>query len=185
MPTPEQMWTPEQDTTLLRLQLEGKSASEIGRTIGKSRSAVIGRLFRLREKGLGLPKQSPRPRMTERPESKPRKPSTPRAVSVLKAAEIRARRANTGPTRNVSLPDARQPWRPVKNEAFKPLPGSAPIPLIGRPAFTCAWVVEGEGADALCCGQPATAGAYCPTHRALAYLPTAPLRARDLRRYAA
>ena len=179
------LWTPEEDATLLRLQEEGKSAREIAYTIVKTRSAVIGRLYRLREKGLGLPKQTPRPRMTPRPETKPRKPSAPRAITALKAAEIEAVKANTGPGRHLGCPTSREPWRPVKGEAFQPLPGSAPIPLIGRPAFTCAWVVEGEGADALCCGQRAGEGAYCPDHRRVAYLPTAPLNARDFRRYAA
>ncbi|MCA3712976.1 MAG: hypothetical protein IM667_02490 [Phenylobacterium sp.] len=185
MPTADQMWTPDEDATLLRLQEEGKSAREIARTIVKTRSAVIGRLYRLREKGLGLPKQSPRPRMTPRPETKPRRPSAPRAITALKAAEAEAVKANTGPGRHLGCPTSREPWRPIKGEAFKPLPGSEPIPLIGRPAFTCAWVVEGEGADALCCGQRASVGAYCPTHRKVAYLPTAPIRVRDFRRYAA
>jgi hypothetical protein len=94
-------------------------------------------------------------------------------------------RANTGAGRHVGCPQSREPWRVPKSEAFKPLPGSAPIPLIGRPAFTCAWVVEGEGAEALCCGERVSVGAYCASHRAIAYLPTAPIRARDFRRYAA
>ena len=179
-------WTPEEDATLLRLQLEGFSAAEIGRTMHKTRNAIIGRLHRLRDKGLGLPKQSPRKSTAPRPETRPRKPSPPRMIRAdLIAAEQEARKANTGQGRHVGCPESRAPWRPVKGEAFKPLPGAAPIPLIGRAPFTCAWVVDGEGAEALCCGQAATAGAYCPTHRSIAYLPTAPLRARDLRRFAA
>ena len=155
-------WTPEDDATLLRLQLEGFSAAEIGRTMHKTRNAIIGRLHRLRDKGIGLPKQSPR-----------------------KSEELRAKAENVGPGIRLAHPVSREPWRVPKAEAFKPLPGTEPIPLIGRPAFTCAWVVEGEGADALCCGQRVSAGAYCASHRALAYLPTAKLNPRDLRRFAA
>lgn len=179
-------WTPEEDATLLRLQLEGFSAAEIGRTVSKSRNAVIGRLHRLRAKGLGLPKQSPRRLTVPRPETAPRKPSPPRQIRAVQlAAEVEAKKVNTGPGRHVGCPESRAPWRVPKSEAFKPLPGSEPIPLIGRPAFTCAWVVEGEGADALCCGERVSVGAYCASHRAIAYLPTAPIRARDFRRYAA
>lgn len=156
-------WTPEDDATLLRLQLEGFSAAEIGRTMHKTRNAIIGRLHRLRDKGIGLPKQSPR----------------------KKSEELRAKAENVGPGIRLAHPVSREPWRVPKAEAFKPLPGTEPIPLIGRPAFTCAWVVEGEGAEALCCGQRVSVGAYCPSHRALAYLPTAKLNPRDLRRFAA
>lgn len=181
-------WTPEEDATLLRLQLEGFSAAEIGRTMHKTRNAIIGRLHRLRDKGMGLPKQSPRKSTAPRPETKPRKPSPPRllrAVQVDKAEELRAKAENVGPGVHLAHPVSREPWRVPKAEAFKPLPGTEPIPLIGRPAFTCAWVVEGEGAEALCCGQRVSVGAYCASHRALAYLPTAKLNPRDLRRFAA
>jgi hypothetical protein len=53
------MWTPEMDAIALRMVGEGKSRTEVGKTLGKSRNAVIGRLHRLRAKGIGLPKQSP------------------------------------------------------------------------------------------------------------------------------
>jgi len=111
-------WTPEEDATLLRLQLEGFSAAEIGRTFGKSRNAVIGRLHRLRAKGIGLPKQSPRRSTTARPETKPRKPSAPRAITALKAVEVEAVRANTGAGRHVGCPQSREPWRvPIPSAA--------------------------------------------------------------------
>lgn len=182
-----QLWTPAEDEVILRLQLEGHSAAEIGRTLGKTRSAIIGRLHRLRQKGLGLPKQTPRARTAPPP---PRKPSAPRLIRsagerVEKSEERRAKAANVGPGVHLAHPASREPWRVPKAEAFKPLPGTEPVPLIGRPAFTCAWVVGGEGAEALCCGQRASSGSYCPSHRALAYLPTAKLNPRDLRRYAA
>ena len=172
------LWTPDEDATLLRLQEEGKSAREIARTIVKTRSAVIGRLHRLRAKGIGLPKQSPRRSTTARPETKPRRPSAPRAITALKAAEIEAVKANTGPGRHLGCPLSREPWRPIKAEAFKPLPGTEPIPLSGRPAFTCAWVVGGEGSDTLCCGKP-----YCAHHHAVAFIPSKPLTVRDIRRH--
>ena len=182
-----QLWTPEQDETLLRLQLEGLSAAEIGRAFGKTRNAIIGRLARLRSKGLGLPKRGPRIRTTP---LEPRKPSAPRLIRsagerVEKSEERRAKAENCGPGVHLAHPTSREPWRVPKAEAFRPLPGTEPVPLIGRPAFTCAWVVEGEGADALCCGQRVGVGSYCPDHRRLAYLPTAKLNPRDLRRYAA
>jgi len=183
-----QLWTAAEDEVILRLQLEGHSAAEIGRTIGKTRNAIIGRLHRLRAKGLGLPKQTPRPRTTPLPT---RKPSAPRVIRsakparVEKSEELRAKAANVGSGVHLAYPTSREPWRVPKAEAFRPLPGTDPVPLIGRPAFTCAWVVEGEGADALCCGQRVGVSSYCPSHRRLAYLPTAKLNPRDLRRYAA
>lgn len=176
-------WTPDQDALILRLQLEGKSASEIGRTIGRTRNAIIGRLARLRDRGIGLPKRTPQRRTTA---PRPQKPSSPRAMRLVeKSEEVRAKAENVGPGVYLAHPASREPWRVPKAEAFQPLPGTEPVPLIGRPAFTCAWVVEGEGADALCCGERVGVGSYCPSHRRLAYLPTVRLTARSLRRHVA
>ena len=177
-------WTPDMDDKALRLQGDGHSAAEIGRRMGITRSAVIGRLYRLRDKGQGLPKRvfvkaEPKPKPTLRYV----KPKV--TLDVRKAEQAVAIRENSGRGRHLANPKSREPWRPVKDEAFAPLPGSEPVPLLDRAPFTCAWVVGGEGADSLCCGQPATDGAYCPTHRKMAFLPTAPLRPRDFRRWAA
>lgn len=39
-------WTDEQDTQAAKLWNEGRTATEVGRAIGKSRNAVIGRVHR-------------------------------------------------------------------------------------------------------------------------------------------
>ena len=64
-------WPAEREAELRRLKAQGLSASEIGRRLGVSRSAVLGRLFRL---GLCAPTKpdavrrgAPRPLPTGRP----------------------------------------------------------------------------------------------------------------------
>jgi len=72
----------------------------------------------------------------------------------------------------------------VSEAAWIPLDPDAVKPLIGRPPFTCAWPVDGEGSDTVCCGKPALTGKpYCAYHHALAFIPSKPLTIRDIRRH--
>lgn len=179
-----QLWTPEMDAIALRLIADGKSRAEVGKTLGKSRNAVIGRLLRLAQAGAKIPEYK-RPRKVAA--VMPQRPSTPRvpkAAKATRAAEKVAVKANTGAGVYNPGKGEQKAWRPVDMAVFTPLADGEHPRLVGRPPFTCAWPVDGEGAETLCCGQVATDGPYCPAHRRMAYVPTAPLDKRLFRRYA-
>ena len=46
-PTTDLPWTPELTDLVERLWMEGKSSNQIGRMIGKTRNAVIGKVHRM------------------------------------------------------------------------------------------------------------------------------------------
>ena len=186
MPTAEQKWTPAEDALALRLVREGKSRAEIGRTVGRSRNAVIGRLMRLAEAGEAIPAyKRPDKAVSDAPRPEPRAPRAPRAAKASLEAEKRAIKANTGHGVYSIVGGSQKPWRPANMAAFTPLNEGERLRLTDRPAFTCAWPVGGEGADTLCCGErTADESPYCLTHRRMAYVPTAPLDKRLFRMYA-
>ena len=73
-------WTKEKIAALLRYAREGKSAAEIGKKFGLTRSAVLGKLFRIRAKegedvapriALGRPKLAATP---PKPKTAPKVP---------------------------------------------------------------------------------------------------------------
>lgn len=54
-------WSPEDDATLVRLWADGRSASDIGRTVGRSKNSVIGRAHRMNVAGRESPIQKREP----------------------------------------------------------------------------------------------------------------------------
>jgi hypothetical protein len=80
---PGATWTEEQDQELIRLERQGFSAYLIAERMGKSRSAVIGRSFRLRG---DQPRTSP-PIIRKVPVCSPRSKSKP-LPNLAKAAAI-------------------------------------------------------------------------------------------------
>ena len=121
-------WTPAQDVMLLRFQLEGKSAAEMAKTLDYSRSAVLGRLWRLRQQGHGLPARvpvkrvEPKPKPVKAPRYPKEKPVTVKPVT---------HKENIGkPPPMASV--VRKPWREAMLEAFSPLPGSSPVVWTSR-----------------------------------------------------
>lgn len=82
-------WTPEKLATLRALHGEGKSASYIGREIGMSRNAVIGKCYRLRQSGelppsLNPPRSPPKPRSSffgwKKLDAKPKPQARPKPI---------------------------------------------------------------------------------------------------------
>jgi GcrA cell cycle regulator len=166
-------WTPEMDERLKQLRIDGLSFRDIGLTMQVTRNAAVGRAKRLRAKGVAIAATVPfsfRVRRAGRgrpPEPKP----------IRTAAE----NVGTGLHRATA---PQKPWRVVSEAAWIPLDPDAVKPLIGRPPFTCAWPVGGEGSDTVCCGKPAMTGKpYCAYHHALAFIPSKPLTERDIRRH--
>lgn len=68
-------WTPERDQVLINGVINGLSSEQIARRIGVTRSAVCGRVFRLRDKGLlGAPPAAVSTRAVSLRVAKPRSP---------------------------------------------------------------------------------------------------------------
>lgn len=61
--------------------------------------------------------------------------------------------------------------RPLRSEAWRALPGSAPAALEAH-TDGCRWPIDTPGRPARFCNEPVEAGAvYCPVHRALGMRP--------------
>ena len=169
-------WTPTQDAMLLRLQLEGYSAAETGKAIGVSRNAVIGRLYRLRAHGQGLPARIHPPRQEPKPKP-PKAPRFPKEKPVM--LTIAENAGKPSPTKA-----DRKPWREAMLEAFSPLPGSVPVVWSSRGRGACAWPVGGDGEGLISCAMPTDGKSYCSHHHALAYVQTKRLDPRRYRKFA-
>lgn len=159
-------WTDARIAQLTRLWAEGISASGIAAALGDvSRSAVLGKLHRLRLSGT---REAPAaPRRYESP--------GPAVASPLRAAPSPAALAASPPE---------PPQSPWKEAAFAPLPGTMARPWLSREAGECAFPVGGDG-DALlsCCAVVQPRSAYCPAHHAIAFRPQTPAaRAAEQRR---
>ena len=166
------VWTPEMDEKLKQLRIDGMSFAKIGRTMNVSRNAVVGRAARLKAKGVAIAATVPPAYQIKRA------PKTPSEPKPLRTA---AENVGTGLHRAVA---PQKPWRVVSEAAWIPLDPDAVKPLVVRDAKQCAWPVDGEGSDTLCCGKPAMTGKpYCAYHHALACIPSKPVTERDLRRY--
>ncbi len=169
-------WNDETIARLRQLWQEGHSTAEIGRRMGVTKNAVVGKAHRL-----ALP---PRPSPIRREAAEghvPRRSATRRV---------------TGPTlpalpSSATLPPAQAPGAPA---AAAPcvavaLPPCAPVPLravpMPRPSVrvaTCCWPIGDPGTTSFrFCDDGAMAGKpYCAQHAALAYV-----KVRDRREDAA
>lgn len=122
----------------------GLSAGQIAAKLtGISRNGIIG--FARRH---GI-------RLTGKPGGKPgkRRPAPPRAAGV---------KVVQGPA---SVPDIRPEPVLVDPDAWRPLPGRAPIPFMKLNGDTCRWPVEGGRF----CGHGVARGPYCEPHGAIAF----------------
>lgn len=137
-------WTDDRTQTLIDLWRVGRSAAEIARALTGVSRNAV--LGKLYRLGLS------RPRPAAKPGDRRPAPVPPSAV--------RTRR-----------PPSRTTPQPVPSG--EPEIGLTDITGVGRHA--CRWPI-GEPASArfALCGRPAVRGAYCATHGARAYRPTAP-----------
>ena len=144
---------------IVRLQLlwaEGHSTTEIGRRMGVSKNAIVGKAHRLnlparpspiRRDGVRKPPQPCRPRGPTLPalQSRPRKPSTPSQVGVV-AAEVR--RDQSDAVRSAPI-----------------VPEAVPVCAAIRGTNPCCWPIGEPGTRSFrYCDAPNEAGKpYCPT----------------------
>ena len=150
-PTTDLPWTPELTDLVERLWMEGKSSNQIGRMIGKTRNAVIGKVHRM---GLiSAHRQQPTlARVYNSPPPAPPKPPKPRAEPVRSPPA--AIKENVVPL----------PPRPP------PKPPDGGLSLLSlQYGIHCAYPVSGGGADLVYCGGETGGGRYCEVHRQVMY----------------
>ena len=137
-------WTTADKDMLIEMWEAGKTAFDIGMMLGRSRSAVLGQVDRMRSKGftfaarsnsgslrsLMRPKRSPKPRFKPSVTQRPK----PRIVP--------------------SITDA---------QAYDA--AAVGLTLEELKANDCRYIVDGDGADASFCGHHAR-GTYCDHHQA-------------------
>ncbi|MCA3550136.1 MAG: hypothetical protein IM647_07410 [Phenylobacterium sp.] len=179
------LWTAERDERLKQLRIDGLSYAEIGKTLGITRNAAVGRAFRLRAKGVAIAATVP-PSYHIKREGRPKPPPTPRPERKAKPkAEPKPRVIRTAADNrgagvwNPRGDGPRHAWRGVSDDVWNPLEGSTPVPLVFREANMCAWPVGPDGADQLACGNATSAGrVYCDHHHGMAWVkPAKPIKA--------
>jgi len=164
-------WSEETIAQLRALWSEGHSTAEIGRRMGVSKNAVVGKAHRLN--------LSARPSPIRRGEAgaAPRRPAVRRVVGPtlppLRTSLSAPSRPVIGPARAETVAEA--PPRPVLRPVAPPRVGSA------RPQ-PCCWPIGEPGTKEFhFCDDEAVAGKpYCAEHAQLAYV-----RVRDRREDAA
>lgn len=158
-------WTPELLIEVIRRWVDGESANEIGLTHHITRSAILGKLGRLRTE------------MTEEgryayPELQHRTPKPPKYREAFPKARDCAE-AIASPRKPTLLPKQKTTPTQQTPSVWAPLPGHTPIPLLSR-GNRCAWPMDDRIAgEYMCCGAPHEPGSpYCPTHRQMAMTPS-------------
>jgi len=149
-------WTAEAIERLKALWAEGHSTTEIGRRMGISKNAVVGKAHRL-----NLPA---RPSPIRR-DAEPRPAPAPRAPRPIPAARV-------------APPPMLRP-QPVVTQAA-PVMAAAPPPVVrpfpvARPrlgARSCCWPIGEPGTSGFrfCGAEPMAGKPYCTEHAALAYV---------------
>jgi GcrA cell cycle regulator len=162
-------WTDARTAQLAELWTAGVSASGIADALGDvSRSAVLGKLHRLKLLGSRQAASAPR--------------RFAGAILTL-AADAGAARTMSGERNSAGPPTpARSPWR---EDAFEPLCGTAPRPWLSREFGECAFPVGGDDEAVLsCCARARPRSAYCEAHHLIVFKTASPsAQAADLRRW--
>jgi GcrA cell cycle regulator len=163
-------WTPERIDELKRLWDAGHSASEIGKKLGVSKNAVVGKAHRL--------KLSARPSPIKRGG-----PSTTRRRPAAAQRQAAARAATSSPLLNGSATTTATPsgGKAVSSSPFaaeapsrSPAPSYTPSRASRKAAGsqTCAWPIGDPGdPEFRFCGEKSVPGKpYCEAHCAQAYI---------------
>lgn len=155
-------WKTEDVDRLLSMKKHGATALEIARALNMTRNAVCGKIDRLQAAGV-----IKRPKVKTSKPGRPAKPLEARKapakllkpdIVIEKTQERRA---------SIDGPPLQADYRFVeKKEAWEPLPGSVPIPLLDLSPHTCKWQVSES--PRLFCGIHTVEGRpWCPTHNHL------------------
>ena len=166
-------WNEETISRLRAMWAEGLTTAEIGRRLGVTKNAVVGKSHRLM--------------LPPRPSPIRRAPAGPAPLRAPLRAPLLAPRQATGPT----LPPLPHAARIIAapRPALQPVPATPRLPVLrGVPAFSgtrltaCCWPIGEPGTPSFrFCDDGAMAGKpYCTSHAALAYV-----KVRDRREDAA
>ena len=149
-------WTAEAIERLKALWAEGHSTVEIGRRMGISKNAVVGKAHRL-----NLPARPSPIRRDAAPRPAP-VPRAPRPMSVARAAPPMLRPAPAAPPAPVVVAAAPAPAVLRAFPAARPRIGSR----------SCCWPIGEPGTSGFrfCGGEPMAGKPYCTEHAALAYV---------------
>jgi GcrA cell cycle regulator len=175
-------WSDETIEKLRVLWTEGLSTAEIGRRMGISKNAVVGKAHRL------LLTSRPSPIRRDVDGSRPQRPAGPKritgptlpsmaAISSGLGSPISPMSARAEPA-IVALVAAEASPEP----ALRPVPAPRPLSAERRRAVTCCWPIGEPGTRSFrfCDDESVTGKPYCAAHVALAYV-----RVRDRREDAA
>ncbi len=136
----------DRDLTILKMWSEGKTGSEIAEFLGTTRSSILGRLYRLREKGVDTGKKLS---------------AAPKPQSVQTPAHKKKRR----------LVIKRIPAHPTSAAPKKTQQAFIGITITQLTNRSCRYILnDGESEDYLYCGQVRSRGAYCNHHAKMCYI---------------
>lgn len=158
-------WTDERVATLNRLWGEGWSAGQIAVELGGgvSRSAVIGKVHRLKLSARATVVPRPNPRHVKREVVARTKPvPKPKPVTAKPAAEKTAAKAEK-PASGLDAASLRR----LRSRAWAALPGTTPVGIMHH-TCGCRWPVDGGGETLFCNAEVPGKGPYCAKHMALA-----------------
>jgi GcrA cell cycle regulator len=151
----------EEERLIIKMWKERKTGSEIASATGRSRNSIMGKLNRLRAKGV----------ITLLPEGESRfKPknlaqSTGVRKKVPSMPKMPPLKTETAPEEKDLADLFVPPPPPPKEENVKP------IKFIDLKPMSCRWVVSGKRAEEfLFCGKRKERGAYCAEHGAMSYV---------------
>lgn len=176
-------WTGASVDRLLAMWADGLSASQISNRLrvefelDVSRSAVLGKLHRMKVPHRVTASAPSARRSHPRPPAPPKPPKAKPALRLISDKQ------------SFEEPEPRAPRVIVdRSAAFAPLPGSEPKAWMERSGRQCTWPIgEGSGPDLLACCQPVKQGRWCTHHNALGTVKTTTPNelARTLRRWTA
>lgn len=177
------LWSRERIATLLRYAREGKSAAEIGREFGLTRSAVLGKLFRIRAKegedvapriALGRPKLAaipPKPKTApEVPKEKASRESQRQIYAIRNLVKKHMKSAGFNPTPGVSVKPTKM--KKTKWDDVDPkTPGL--VRMTDLKKGMCKWPLNNalQGEFYFCGAQTEVDKPYCKEHHVIAYAP--------------
>lgn len=174
-------WDPYQTATCIRMHLAGDTASAIGRHLGITRNAVIGKLSRLKAAG-ACPQLSDEmmlfkkrtQQITNASIAKHKKTITSQSrVANLVRTAVKAKKAAPKPT---PAPAPEAPKLVLVHPASPEPVGAHAAPLRYMRRNGCRYITEdfkhGSGDEAVMCGDQQVEGsAFCAHHKALTLSP--------------
>jgi GcrA cell cycle regulator len=154
-------WTPEQISDLTRLWGEGLTTAEIGKRLGISKNAVVGKAHRLHLPARPSPIKRTGPRPAVYRPATPRQPSAPRAPQAPREPRAPSQLSQTSAAA----------LRALANQ-----PSAKRMPMMALSASTCRWPIGDPGdTEFHFCGERSLdSKPYCSAHSSIAYVKMKP-----------